>query len=62
MGVYGTYNTLTPVSNDNKFHESTYILPSVPSFNTVQIKIVFRGTESINSPRIKNMKSIELIE
>ena len=62
MGVYGTYNTLTPVSNDNKFHESTYILPSVPSFNTVQIKIVFRGTESINSPRIKNMKSFALIE
>jgi len=60
-GLWGSHLALTPVTNDGKFHESEYFVSGLPAFTTAQMKLVFKGTESIDSPRIKNMKVFALI-
>jgi len=59
-GLLGAYNELTPVSNDGKFHEAEYLVTDLPVFTTAQVKLVFKGTETIDSPRIKNLKVFAL--
>jgi hypothetical protein len=59
-GLLGSYNTLTPVTNDGKFHEAEYQVSGIQSFTTAQVKVVFKGTETIDSPRIKNLKVFAL--
>jgi hypothetical protein len=60
FGLQGAIGKRTPAANDNKFHEAEWIATDVPSFTTAQLKIVLKGSSTLDSPRIKNLKVFAL--
>jgi hypothetical protein len=60
FGLQGAIGKRTPAVNDNKFHEAEWIATKVPSFTTAQLKIVLKGSSTLDSPRIKNLKVFAL--
>jgi hypothetical protein len=46
--------------SDGKFIEREVTVTDIPSFNNIQIKIVFKSSNPVNVPKVKNLRLLAL--
>ena len=51
---------MTPAQDDETFREYKYSASGLNEFNTFQLKIVMKGTNSAYPPIVKDMRGIAL--